>query len=424
MFTNIIDSSTTYLGSSVSSNKRQLCGTINAIIASCCVDSNDGDSNDDERGHPNVAKHLFELYLDNTDKLSLSPDLVTYCCTYTACSTDQKYESFANDVLEKAYKVAKKLGGSKFRKSLSLSKRKKIFDETDEDRLQEALHMYDVKVLYNSNDYIGISKPSGMICYHSHLTTSGKVSRKNKKKQNNDNDNNPDFSLEDILGTILNIPLSNINVDGRGIVHRLDRSVSGCILIAKNNAAHAKLVTQFFLRNNYKSYLALVVSTTTDVIKEKEGCITLTVHGQIAKSSYEVLHTWNNNNSNSSSDSTSSTSISLVRLRAHTGRKHQIRIHCGDGLNSPILLDPLYNNNNNNNNKHEQKESHESILQTYHTNTKLNEKIVNDNKNKKMGNTICLHAESLSIRNLDIDIKDSIPNWWYDIFPPLVDYKY
>ena len=77
MFKSCIDSSTTHLGSSASSNKRQLCGTISAVIASC-VSNNDGTSS--AEGRPDVAKSMFELCMDKADKLSLSADLVTYCC--------------------------------------------------------------------------------------------------------------------------------------------------------------------------------------------------------------------------------------------------------------------------------------------------------------------------------------------------------
>ena len=43
-----------------------------------------------------------------------------------------------------------------------------------------------------------------------------------------------------------------------GIVHRLDKETSGCIVVAKNDAAHQHLSAQFAGRKVLKVYLALV----------------------------------------------------------------------------------------------------------------------------------------------------------------------
>ena len=46
-----------------------------------------------------------------------------------------------------------------------------------------------------------------------------------------------------------------------GIVHRLDKETSGCLVVAKNDAAHQELARQFAEREVKKIYLALVVGT-------------------------------------------------------------------------------------------------------------------------------------------------------------------
>src|SRR5207245_10634854 len=58
-----------------------------------------------------------------------------------------------------------------------------------------------------------------------------------------------------------------------GIVHRLDRETSGVILVAKNDAAHAKLGEAFRQRAIKKTYLALVQG----VLVGKSGRIELAI---------------------------------------------------------------------------------------------------------------------------------------------------
>src|SRR5207302_10785800 len=43
-----------------------------------------------------------------------------------------------------------------------------------------------------------------------------------------------------------------------GIVHRLDKETSGCLVVAKNDEAHRNLSEQFAARTVDKTYLALV----------------------------------------------------------------------------------------------------------------------------------------------------------------------
>src|SRR4029434_10483453 len=59
-----------------------------------------------------------------------------------------------------------------------------------------------------------------------------------------------------------------------GIVHRLDKETSGCLVVAKNDATHRNLSKQFAARTVEKIYLALVsgkLRKPTGVIEEKIG---------------------------------------------------------------------------------------------------------------------------------------------------------
>src|ERR1051326_1601933 len=85
-----------------------------------------------------------------------------------------------------------------------------------------------------------------------------------------------------------------------GIVHRLDKDTSGCLVVAKNDAAHQHLSRQFAEREVKKIYLALVAGT----LKRSRGTIDaaigrhpvqrkkMAVHptkGRVAKTDYRVL---------------------------------------------------------------------------------------------------------------------------------------
>jgi 23S rRNA pseudouridine1911/1915/1917 synthase len=123
-----------------------------------------------------------------------------------------------------------------------------------------------------------------------------------------------------------------------GIVHRLDKETSGCLVVAKNDVAHRELSKQFTERTVEKIYLALVAGklrNETGVIENKIG--RHPVHrqrmsvsspgGRAAKTEYRVLR--------------SSEQASLVECKLHSGRTHQIRVHLHH-LGNPVLGDKVY----------------------------------------------------------------------------------
>ncbi|HST31420.1 MAG TPA: RluA family pseudouridine synthase [Chthoniobacterales bacterium] len=133
--------------------------------------------------------------------------------------------------------------------------------------------------------------------------------------------------------------LSGIGGNERpGIVHRLDKETSGCLVVAKTDEAHRRLSTQFAERTVDKVYLALVMGKlrkSAGTIEGKIGrhpvhrkkmSVTLRL-GREAKTDYRVL--------------SSSTELSLVECRLHSGRTHQIRVHLHH-LGHPVLGDKVY----------------------------------------------------------------------------------
>jgi 23S rRNA pseudouridine1911/1915/1917 synthase len=124
-----------------------------------------------------------------------------------------------------------------------------------------------------------------------------------------------------------------------GIVHRLDKETSGCIVVAKNDQIHAALSQQFADRQVKKTYLAVVRGRPRHV----KGTIDLAIgrhpvnrqkmtprrppSGRDAVTDYELL--------------SFNEGYSLIACMPHTGRTHQIRVHL-QHLGHPIVGDPLY----------------------------------------------------------------------------------
>ena len=123
-----------------------------------------------------------------------------------------------------------------------------------------------------------------------------------------------------------------------GIVHRLDKETSGCLVVAKNDVAHRELSKQFAARTVEKIYLALVAGKlrkAAGVIEEKIGrhpvrrqrMQVTSLRGRTAKTEYRVIR--------------SSDEASLIECRLHSGRTHQIRVHLHH-LGHAVLGDKVY----------------------------------------------------------------------------------
>ncbi len=123
-----------------------------------------------------------------------------------------------------------------------------------------------------------------------------------------------------------------------GIVHRLDKETSGCLVVAKNDETHRSLSRQFAERTVEKIYLALVAGTmrkARGIIdagigrhpKHRQRMAVNKERGRSARTDYRVVQ--------------SRSGISLVECVLHSGRTHQIRVHLHH-LGHPILGDKVY----------------------------------------------------------------------------------
>jgi 23S rRNA pseudouridine1911/1915/1917 synthase len=154
---------------------------------------------------------------------------------------------------------------------------------------------------------------------------------------------NPDGTLVNALLHHCKGQLSGIGgVERPGIVHRLDKDTSGCLVVAKTDIAHQSLTTQFSERSTMeKLYLAVthgIPPKEKDTIfthigrhpvnRQKMAVITPPA-GKTAITDYETLAT------------DPATKTALVLCHLHTGRTHQIRVHMHH-IGTPILGDPIY----------------------------------------------------------------------------------
>lgn len=128
------------------------------------------------------------------------------------------------------------------------------------------------------------------------------------------------------------------------MVHRLDQDTSGLMVVARSRRAHLTLQRQFLCGQIHKTYVALLDGTVSGSgticlplrpdIDDRPRQVVDYEHGKAAVTDYEVVD--------------GSGSPVRVTLTPHTGRTHQLRVHCAhhDGLGAPIVGDRLYGRSN------------------------------------------------------------------------------
>lgn len=179
-----------------------------------------------------------------------------------------------------------------------------------------------LEVLYEDESIIVINKASGMVVHPAN--------------------GNEDGTLVNALLFHCNNQLAEAAGEQRpGIVHRLDKDTSGCIIVAKTNQAHKSLCEQFAERKTEKQYLTVVQgrpladedSIFTHIGRHPVNRLKMSVvnpgSGKTAITDYRLL------SHNPDTDS------SLIICSLHTGRTHQIRVHMLH-IGCPILADPIY----------------------------------------------------------------------------------
>ena len=179
-----------------------------------------------------------------------------------------------------------------------------------------------LQVLHEDDDIIVIDKEHGMVVHPAV--------------------GNHDGTLVNALLHHCKGQLSGIGgVERPGIVHRLDKDTSGCLIVAKNDHAHQHLVNQFSDRTNDKIYLCVtqgMPSPASETVfthigrdphnRQKMAVVTPPA-GRASITDYRVLL------------GDASTRTALVLCHLHTGRTHQIRVHMKH-KGTPLIGDPIY----------------------------------------------------------------------------------
>ena len=174
-------------------------------------------------------------------------------------------------------------------------------------------------VLFEDDDLIVLNKPAGLVVH----PAAG----------------NREHTLVNALLHHCRGRLAGISgVERPGIVHRLDKGTSGCIVVAKTDFAHQSLVAQFKSRGVKKTYRALcwgrldqpsgrIETMIGRSERNRQKMSARTARGRQAVTDYRVLKQF--------------AEFALVELRIHTGRTHQIRVHMAH-IGHPVVGDATY----------------------------------------------------------------------------------
>ncbi|HIS91042.1 MAG TPA: RNA pseudouridine synthase [Candidatus Faecisoma merdavium] len=143
---------------------------------------------------------------------------------------------------------------------------------------------------------------------------------------------------EDLLNMLKKYLKEKYNKPGNvylGLVHRLDRPVSGVMVFAKTSKAASRLSEQIRLKQFKKEYHAIVIGKVDkgiykdNLLKDKKTNITkVDKNGKESILEYELVKYVNN--------------YSLVKINLKTGRSHQIRVQFSYH-NHPLVGDNKYN---------------------------------------------------------------------------------
>ena len=209
--------------------------------------------------------------------------------------------------------------GKPAKSSLKLTEGMVLSAEVPEDEpLDVAAEAIPLDILYEDADIIVINKPKGMVVHPAAGVHSG---------------------------TLLNAllyhckDLSGINgVLRPGIVHRIDKDTTGCIVACKNDNAHRAIAAQLENKTCHREYLALcdgIIDHDEGLIdapigrdpKDRKKMTVIDKNAKPARTFFTVKERFSNN--------------TLVDCRLETGRTHQIRVHMSY-IHHPVTGDIVY----------------------------------------------------------------------------------
>lgn len=218
-----------------------------------------------------------------------------------------------------------------------------------------------IHLVFENNDLVAVNKPPGMLTIP---------------------DRKGEFSLKDFLlekyGEVYT-------------VHRLDKDTSGLVVFARTPEMHKYLSLHFENRQIKKFYAGIVKGSPVPDFGEIDAPIAehpvnkgeMHIHrnGKPSLTSYQVL------------DATPH--YSLLQFQLHTGRTHQIRVHCKH-IGYPLACDPIYGDG----------------LPVFLSAVKKNYKFSKTEEERPVINRVALHAHRLNFTGIDgkeISLEAPIP---------------
>ena len=220
-----------------------------------------------------------------------------------------------------------------------------------------------IPTIYENEDFIALNKPAGLLSIPDRVQS--------------------EPSLKDLLLA---------KYESIFTIHRLDKETSGIILYAKDENSHRYFSRQFEERAVGKFYLGLVQGTMPARSGTMEGAImehpavkgkmVINKKGKPSLTDYEVVESFGR--------------YSLVKFQIHTGRTHQVRVHCKD-IGHPIVCDPVYG------------DGKPVLLSSIKKNYKLSK---HDDEERPLLNRVALHSYELKFtdaRNRAFELVAELP---------------
>lgn len=185
--------------------------------------------------------------------------------------------------------------------------------------------MIEPKIIFEDENYLVIDKPVGLLVHPT-----------DKQEKNT--------LVDYVVKKYPTVSEIGEQPNRSGIVHRLDKDVSGVMVVAKTKEAYASLKEQFKNRTIKKNYLAVCYGKAN----KEQGEILLPI-GRNKEGQY-VAHPFKDNEKFQDNDKFAKTHYKVLKyvkdysvfdVEIFTGRSHQIRAHLS-AVGHPILGDKIY----------------------------------------------------------------------------------